>query len=37
VNSLVYIGFSLVGFGLLFFLYLILIDRTEQEDDEELN
>jgi len=37
VNNLVYIGFSLIGFGLAFFLYLILIDRPEQEDDDEMN
>jgi len=34
---MVYIGFSLIGFGLAFFLYLILIDRPEQEEDDELN
>jgi LPXTG-motif cell wall-anchored protein len=37
VNNMVYIGFSLIGFGLAFFLYLILIDRPEQEEDDELN
>lgn len=37
MNNLVYIGFSLIGFGLAFFLYLILVDRPEQEDDDELN
>jgi hypothetical protein len=37
VNNLVYIGFSLIGFGLAFFLYLIFVDRPEQEEDDELN
>jgi len=37
VNNLVYIGFSLIGFGLAFFLYLMLIDKPKQEDDDELN
>jgi hypothetical protein len=37
VNNLVYIGFSLIGFGLAFFLYLIFIDRPEQEEDDEIS
>jgi hypothetical protein len=37
MNNLIYIGFSLIGFGLAFFLYLILIDKPEQEDDDEIN
>jgi len=37
VNNLVYIGYSLIGFGLAFSLYLILINRAEQEDDDELS
>ena len=37
MNNLVYIGFSLIGFGFVFFLYLILIDKPEQEDDDEIN
>jgi hypothetical protein len=37
VNNLVYIGFSFIGFGLAFFLYLMLIDKPDQEDDDEIN
>ena len=37
MNNLIYIGFSLIGFGLAFFLYLILIDRPQQEEEDELN
>jgi hypothetical protein len=37
MHNLVYIGFSLIGFGLAFFLYLILLDKPEQNDDDEIN
>jgi hypothetical protein len=37
MHNLVYIGFSLIGFGLAFSLYLILINRSEQDDDDKMN
>jgi hypothetical protein len=36
LNNLVYIGFSLIGFGLVFCLYLVLSDKSEQEDEAEI-
>jgi hypothetical protein len=36
LNNLVYIGFSLIGFGLVLFLYLLLADKPEQDDKCEI-
>jgi hypothetical protein len=36
LNNLVYLGFSLIGFGLVFCLYLILADKSKQDDEGEL-
>jgi hypothetical protein len=36
LNNLVYIGFSLIGFGLVFCLYLILADKPKQDDTGEI-
>lgn len=36
LNNLVYLGFGLIGFGLVFFLYLILADKSKQDDEGEL-
>ena len=36
MNNLVYIGFSLIGFGLVFCLYLILADKSEPDDEGEI-
>ncbi len=35
LNNLVYIGLSLIGFGFVFFLYLILADKSKQDDTGE--
>jgi len=36
LNNLVYLGFSLIGFGLVFCLYLILADKPEPDDNSEI-
>jgi hypothetical protein len=36
LNNLVYIGFSLIGFGLVFCLYLVLSGKPEQDDEAEI-
>jgi hypothetical protein len=36
LNNLVYLGFSLIVFGFVFFLYLILADKSEQDDKGEI-
>jgi len=36
LNNLVYLGFSLIGFGLVFCLYLILADKPEPHDKSEI-
>jgi hypothetical protein len=36
LNNLVYLGFSLIGFGLVFCLYLILADKSEPDDEGEI-
>ena len=36
LNNLVYLGFSLIGFGLVFFLVLVLSDKSEQDDEAEI-
>jgi hypothetical protein len=33
LNNLVYIGFALIGFGFVFFLYLILNGKSEKDDE----
>jgi hypothetical protein len=36
LNNLVYIGFGLIGFGFVFFLYLVLSGKSEQDDEAEI-
>jgi hypothetical protein len=36
LNNLVYLGFSLIGFGLVFCLYLILADKPKPDDNNEI-
>jgi len=36
LNNLVYLGFSLIAFGLVFCLYLILADKLEPDDNSEI-
>ena len=36
MNNLVYLGFCLIAFGFVFFLYLILADKTKQDDEAEI-
>ena len=36
MNNLVYLGYSLIGFGLAFCLYLILADKPEPDDKSEM-
>jgi hypothetical protein len=36
LNNLVYLGFGLIGFGLVFFLCLLLTDKSKQDDESEL-
>jgi len=36
LNNLVYIGFGLLGFGFVFFLYLVLSGKPEQDDEVEM-
>ena len=36
LNNLVYIGFGLLTFGFVFFLYLVLSAKPEQDDEAEI-
>ena len=36
LNDLIYLGLSLMGFGLVFFLYLILSDKSKPDDEGEI-
>ena len=36
LNNLVYLGLSLMGFGFVFFLYLILADKSKPDDQDEI-
>ena len=36
LNNLVYIGFGLLAFGFVFFLYLVLSAKPEQDDEAEI-
>jgi hypothetical protein len=36
LNNLVYIGFGLLGFGFMCFLFLILSGKPEQDDEVEI-
>ena len=37
LNNLAYIGFGLLGFGLVFFLYLVFSGKPEQDDEVEID
>jgi hypothetical protein len=37
LDNLVYLGFSLIGFGVVFFLYLILTEKSKPDDEGELD
>jgi hypothetical protein len=36
LNNLAYIGFGLLGFGFVFFLYLVLSSKPEQDDEMDI-
>lgn len=36
LHNLVYIGFGLIGFGFVFFVYLVLSGKSEQDDEAEI-
>ena len=36
LNNLVYLGLSLIGFGFVFFLYLIISSKSRQDDEGEI-
>jgi len=36
LDNLVFIGFGLIGFGLAFFLYMLLTGKPEKDDQENV-
>ena len=36
LNDLVYLGFGLIGFGLVFCLFIILADKSKPDDESEV-
>jgi hypothetical protein len=36
LNDMIYLGLSLMGFGLVFFLYLIVSDKSKPDDEGEI-